>query len=549
MFHVPSDGPSNNINLMERPNPIPPSPSSSPASLSSSTISPLKAWRSASEQLPTPVFSFLDPGCRHSSVVTAISTDDSSSQRIECARMSSFDTPSSQRPTLPFIDEGDLRWTTGVPCHMLDVFRANPFTPSDLPRTISTPPPSLDNSTNPQSAEYKIEGLRSAAKRALSPDAIEQKKKSRTKRARIQSPPVVPFPATGPQEMFAYEFRLDIPYGNTSVSSPQRCEVPPLYPSSRIMDDRGHLFVPRPIVTYSSEDVSMCLPTDPKNAESSLPSRVAYPCSYTPLIFQKTRPEQRMQPSHYPLHPSMFLSTQLSLRLGEPSNPVFSAPQQGVDECRAQFEEHGCNSLPMAVPMQIMPERAQTYRLSTAPATLSMQRPLYACPLCPRDFQLPNGLALHLKWHDRVGGLNKKPIPYPTYHPHERITQRVACTESGPPDARDMRLTQLQAQDNGQRGTISGLPSTLYVALPQEAKPARADSVTSSSREPYAMGGLAYERQPHECALFHDMLHNANASLDNNTYLAPLDGLSVLQPLPFEQYNSTSDQLCARPPP
>jgi hypothetical protein len=53
-----------------------------------------------------------------------------------------------------------------------------------------------------------------------------------------------------------------------------------------------------------------------------------------------------------------------------------------------------------------------------------------------------------------------------------------------------------------------------------------------------------YERQPQECALFHDALQ-LNDNVDNNTYLAPLDGLSVLQPLPFEQCHSTTGHLCA----
>jgi hypothetical protein len=37
--------------------------------------------------------------------------------------------------------------------------------------------------------------------------------------------------------------------------------------------------------------------------------------------------------------------------------------------------------------------------------------------------------------------------------------------------------------------------------------------------------------------------------VDNDTYLAPLDGLSVLQPLPFEQCHSTTGHLCAISPP
>jgi len=40
----------------------------------------------------------------------------------------------------------------------------------------------------------------------------------------------------------------------------------------------------------SSEDVSMCLPADPKNAEPSPPSRLPYPCSYAALTPQTHGP-------------------------------------------------------------------------------------------------------------------------------------------------------------------------------------------------------------------------------------------------------------------
>lgn len=72
--------------------------------------------------------------------------------------------------------------------------------------------------------------------------------------------------------------------------------------------------------------------------------------------------------------------------------------------------------------------------------------------------------------------------------------------------------------------------------------------ITSSSHEQYTTSALSYERQPQECALFHDALQ-LNLNVDNNTYLAPLDGLSVLQPLPFGQYQSTTGHLCAISPP
>lgn len=72
--------------------------------------------------------------------------------------------------------------------------------------------------------------------------------------------------------------------------------------------------------------------------------------------------------------------------------------------------------------------------------------------------------------------------------------------------------------------------------------------MTSSNHVQYITSAFSYERQPQECALFHDVIqlnHNAALSVDNNTYLAPLDGLPVLQPLPFEQCHSTTGQLCA----
>jgi len=53
------------------------------------------------------------------------------------------------------------------------------------------------------------------------------------------------------------------------------------------------------------EDVLCALPADPKNAEPSPPSRSLYPGSTLPDP-SKHMAEHRMQPSHYPLYPSMF---------------------------------------------------------------------------------------------------------------------------------------------------------------------------------------------------------------------------------------------------
>jgi hypothetical protein len=224
--------------------------------------------------------------------------------------MSAFDAPLSQEPIIPSIDEDelvDLHWTTGVPCHMMDVFRANPFSAVDPPRTTSTTSPSLDNSTDPNGSQCKVEGLhraRSATKHMLSPDAIEQKRKTRPKRARIQPPSVVPFPSTGPQEMFAYEFRLEIPYRSTGISPDEDYrrsgELLPSYSLARTVDDREHLYIPRPVAAYGSEDASMRSLVEHEDVELSLPLRLPYPC---PLMTSKTRPEYRIQSSHYPLSP------------------------------------------------------------------------------------------------------------------------------------------------------------------------------------------------------------------------------------------------------
>jgi hypothetical protein len=390
-------------------------PSSSPASLSCSS---LNTWKSTSDQSQTPMFSLPGPICRNFGAITASSSDEPSNQRISCVQMSAFDAPSSQGLAIPAVDKDgleDLRWTTGVPYHMIDVFRANPFTAMDMPLVTSTAPP-LDSSMNPNTAERKVAGshrARSAAKHILSPDAVEQKRKTRTKRARIQSPPLVPFPATGPQQMYAYEFRLDPPYEGTGFSRPEEYrkygDSPPSCSLSRGTDGRDHLLVPRPVSAYNQEGAFLRLPV------------------------VRDWSERCMQHSH--LFPtSMPLPIQRSTYLKDPSNPAISTPSQGLDDSTTRFEGYGCSP---AVPIRAIPERAQTFRPSLAPVSLSIQKSLYACPLCPRDFQLPNGLALHLKWHDRVGNLAPNSTSHLNYRP-----PMVPRTESAPSNARDVRLSQ-----------------------------------------------------------------------------------------------------------
>ena len=485
MFHVPSDATvhksfSLNLIQLDHPDFRPPSPeispSSSPASQSCSSISYLKAWRTTSEQLPSPIFSFPHPIYRNVAAVTTSSSREHSGQHISCVPMSALDMPSSQEPAIPSIEQdelGDLHWATGVPCHMMDVFRADPFAAMDLPST-NTIHHSLDNPTNPGSSHCKIGSLhhtRSATKHVLSPDAVEQKRKARRKRARIQSPPVVPFLSTGPQEMYAYEFRLEIPYRSITVSphvdDQRRGDLHASSSSAKAVDDREHLHIPRPVMAYGSAPIRS--PLD-QEMELSLSPRLQYPSSITASIPPKIRPEFHMQPSHYTLFPVPF-STHMSLRLQDPfsSATPISLSLQGIDEHQPQFDEHGYCSLPHAVPMRDAQERARDYSLSVVSAASLVQRPLYACPLCPRDFQLPNGLALHLKWHDRMGNIKQNS----TRCLGRRVVPRQTNTEV---DTRDVRLASMQAQEDGQQGTISGLPSFPYLA-PQGGNLAQAESV------------------------------------------------------------------------
>ena len=496
MFHVPSvantgqsfnfstnnEHPSLDLIRKKHPSAVSPSPenspSSSPGSVSSSTISSLNAWRGASEQSSTSGFALPDLVFRNFEAITANPSDELSNH---CVQMSASDAPPPQGQILPSVDESELdnlRWSTGVPCHMMDVFRANPFAAMNLSRTNSTTPSSLDNSTDADSLLEFSDNARPVAKRTHSPVAVEQKKKCRTKRARIQSPPVVPFPATGPQEMFAYEFRLDIPHENTSFfcveDYPRGRDLPPSYSWSGTMNG---LVAPRPVVAYRPEDTCMRLAMGDEN----FPSRLSYPYSRSALIPQKAGPEHRIQSSYHPLFPSVPHSTPVPSCLRATSNTVASSSQLAADGSWSRFEEYACNPPPAAVPMQVLPERIQASRPLAIPAALSMQKQLYACPLCPRDFQLPNGLALHLKWHERVGGSIKNAAPRQSQPVGHQSPPRVPHMESSPLDVRGLGLTQLPIQDTSQGGsTSSGFPSPSYTAL-QGANPAPAGSVSRSS--------------------------------------------------------------------
>ncbi|KAH9174864.1 hypothetical protein EDB89DRAFT_1904101 [Lactarius sanguifluus] len=507
----------------------PPSPANSlssrtasPTSVSCRTISSLGTRRSASldpEQLQTPIFAFSDLADSDPAILTTHSKSSAGPLNQQHVRVNAVDIPS--QPAIPLVDEyelDDLRWSAGVPRHMMDVFRANPFAAMDLLRGTNT---TLDSSIAADSIQCTNGGLLRAApttKRKLSKspgEAAQPRRKGRTKRARVHSFPVIPFPATGPEEMYAYEFRVDVdpPYWNTEFSCVENNQWSNR-PSLSGPYGNEHLLAARSGMAYRSEDTCMRLPVDRMDAALSLSllSPFSYPYSHDASFSGRAGSEHHMYPCHLPF-PSAPLHAPMSPWFGPVSNSLVPTSRVDNDESWTRFEEHAYSSLPSAIPTQVMMEDIQTHPTSSTLLATSPPKLLYACPLCPRDFRLPNGLALHLKWHDRVSGSTN--LAMWQAQPRNR-TVKVTRAELGKPEGRYLNNIQSSFQGNGLQGPSS---------VPAET-------------EQY-MNLLSFEDQPQECALFHDVLQlndHASSPLETNTYLAPLDGLSVLQPLPFEQY-------------
>ena len=95
----------------------------------------------------------------------------------------------------------------------MNVSQANPFTAMDLSATNTTLP-SLASSTAVDGLECTDGDLLRAVpmarrKHSKSSEFVGSRKKGRKKRACI-SFPFVPLRANGPQEMYAYEFMVDV---------------------------------------------------------------------------------------------------------------------------------------------------------------------------------------------------------------------------------------------------------------------------------------------------------------------------------------------------
>jgi hypothetical protein len=441
----------------------PPSPDNSlsshtpsPASVSCRTISSLETRRSTPldfEHLKTPIFVSSDlAGSDHGTFTTyPKSSPRPLNQQILYFRVNAGSTP-SQEPTTSLIDKNELeilRMSTGVPRHMMDVFRANPFTAMDLSHATNT---ALDSSTAVDSTNGDSLRAVPMAKRKLSksPESVEPKRKGRTKRARIQSH-FVPFPATGPQEMYAYEFMVDVdpPSRSTETSRAEN-----KWSDRPSLSGPEHFPAAPPEVTYDSEDACMRLPGDCGDADLSLPSRVSHSYSHNASFPARSNSSHHMHPSYLPFLPSAPLHTHMSPRFGASSDSWAPASRVDNEESWSRFEERDCSSLPSVVPTQVRTENIHTRLPSATSLATSPRSPFYSCPLCPRDFKLPNGLALHLKWHDRVSGSTSNLAQWQGLPRNRSVVTR---TEFGRPGGLNLRDIRSYTHGDDQEDATSGL--------------------------------------------------------------------------------------------
>ena len=440
----------------------------SPASVSCRTISSLETRRSTpldSEQLQTPIFALSDlAGGDPATLTTHPKTSpDPLNQQVLYVRVNAGGIPSFQEQTTSTIGKNELenlRLSTGVPRHMMDVFRANPFTAMDLSRANNTTLPPVDSIQCTGGDSLRAIPM---AKRKLSksPESVEPRRKGRTKRARIQSPSFVPFPATGPQEMYAYEFMVDVdpPNRRMEVSCVQNNRWSDRSSLSGLVELKGHEYLPatRSGVAHHPEDTCMRLPEDYGDATLSLPSRSSHSYSRNASVSARSNSNHPMHPSYLPFLPSAPLHIQMSPCFEASSNSLVPASRVDNDESWSRFEDRECGSLPSVVPTQLMTENTYTRPPSAASLDTSPRNPFYACPLCPRDFKLPNGLALHLKWHDRVSGSTTNLAVWQG-RPRNRSVVKVARTmEFGQPREPDLSNIQSSSGGDGREGVTSGL--------------------------------------------------------------------------------------------
>ncbi|KAI0266496.1 hypothetical protein BC834DRAFT_131850 [Gloeopeniophorella convolvens] len=446
---------------------------------------------------------------------------------------------------------------------MMDVFRANPFTAMGLPRNTNPRGPPLQSPTDSSHIPAPPELQRRSTKRPLSPEVVGQKRKARAKRARTQPPFVIPFPATGPQEMFAHEFKIDIPC--RSPDAPRagadyqgKTHFQPCH-SPNPVNANEH---PSALPIVSAPDVQDVVMGYPEEHESVALSHWSHiPHSFTSIPILASPQPCPLEAAQRPQHVRhFFLPVPLPVQAmprwhNMMSTPAGSVTQVGAAGCRVPIDEHGYYTTDATQQSSILSVRVVHPRArnsSSAASGKPKSKTLYPCPLCPRDFQLPNGLALHLKWHDRVDNPTQDPSPYRTLvfnaPPASDPEAQPFQSEPGPPCPRGLLPVELPEPNRDHGDQIpSPPPSALFVS-----NPVRFDCVASGAFPGSHVNPGSYGQQPREQTFVANTLqlnyHASFSSFDGHLCLAPLDGFPVLQPLPFEQHISATGVQCIVPP-
>ncbi|KAI0049221.1 hypothetical protein FA95DRAFT_924475 [Auriscalpium vulgare] len=378
----------------------------------------------------------------------------------------------------------DVRWMTGVPRHMIGVFRADPFSSSD---TSSGPPapgaythtvtPSLCRPPPPP-------------KRTHTGSPAAGRKRS-SKRRRVDSAPPLPFLATGPQEMYTHEFRVHMQdCAEATEHMHARHAADSRAYAAAASDAYGRWIAPHPAEQAQPMDVDVAQHR-PVGYDAEADRGLA-PAMYTPMLGYPRSPPPAFAEPHPDgafAEPTYHVPTPHRLFL-----PAFELSPSSLSSWEYDAAQHPqTHDAPLAAA-----PRLRTTALPPPRYALDTQGG-YVCPLCERGFQLPNGLALHLKWHERVEG------------------RRVECGAE-----------QQQPQHDAGAG---------------EDRPHEADALQSNNHWDYAYVDYRYDSgyyRPTESALF-----PTGQSPGGSMLLAPLDGLQMLAPIPFSQASWAGESISA----
>ncbi|KAA1472456.1 hypothetical protein DENSPDRAFT_182587 [Dentipellis sp. KUC8613] len=346
-------------------------------------------------------------------------------------------------------------WPTGVPPNMLNVFRADPFAPSapDAPlhRPAQLPsihPPELADADNHDFGLGLAKRPHTPTGDEASPDVStttgspSKASGAKAKKRKLNSPEsnttTFPFLATGPQEMFAHEFRL--PVGPDAVDDSGRPDddqteaLSASKPASggRMEVDEDSLFQPA-----TSRSAHSSFPPHPDPAmyafNSSLMARapepsVHYAYNVAPAHVLRTEHEPagymwslppsgmqnqvygQMQHQDYAAVPRIPLSHMVSAPWlqADPRPKVpsfeFTLPPPPIPRSDMRASGSAASYSPIT-PTPLMRTARSSGSIQRANTHLSepTENPAtgYSCSLCPRAFTTPNGLSQHTKWHQR----------------------------------------------------------------------------------------------------------------------------------------------------